>query len=81
MIPQNPARQALIERSVNTFGTGNFPEIATKTNTGYKRRINNVDSPEYPPSPLRLRVTQHSPKKELRRTVMIEDAVEKVQTS
>lgn len=78
MLPQHPARQALIERSVNTFGTGRCPNIATQINTGSKRRINNVDSPEYPPSPLRFRVTQDSPEKEPRPTVIIEDVVKKV---
>ena len=80
MMPQNPARQALIERSVNTSGTGHHPGIATKINTGSKRRINNVDSPEYPPSPLRFRVTQDSPKKDHRPTAIMEDAIKKVQT-
>ena len=77
-MPQNPARQALIERSVNTSGIGYCPDIATKINTGSKRGINNVDSPEYPPSPLRFRVTQESPKEESRPTVIREDAVQKI---
>ena len=61
---QSPARQPLHERSVNTPIAAIGPEPVVKTNTNLKRRINNVDSPEYPASPLRLRVTQQSPVKD-----------------
>ena len=60
----SPARQPLHERSVNTPIAAIGPEPVTKTNTSLKRRINNVDSPEYPASPLRLRVNQQSPLKD-----------------
>ena len=58
---QSPARQPLHERSVNTPIAVIGPESVVKTNTNLKRGINNVDSSEYPASPLRLRVTQQSP--------------------
>ena len=61
---QSPARQPLHERSVNTPIAATGPDSVVKTNTNLKRRINNVDSPEYPASPLRLRVTQQSPIKD-----------------
>ena len=60
----SPARQPLHERSVNTPTAAIGPEPVTKTSTSLKRRINNVDSPEYPASPLRLRVNQQSPLKD-----------------
>ena len=71
---QSPARQPLHERSVNT-PVIIHPEAASKINTGLKRRINNVDSPEYPPSPLRLRVTQGSPKSSQRSVSMTVEQV------
>ena len=78
---QSPARHALHERSINTSMNAINSDLATKSNTGLtgvKRRINSVDSPEYPPSPLRFRITQDSPKKDRQRGVPVTETLQKV---
>ena len=53
---------------------------AIKTNTGIKRRINKVDTPEYPPSPLRFRVTEDNTTKDRRGEASVPDVMQKVCT-
>ncbi|KAI4268978.1 MAG: hypothetical protein L6R38_007651 [Xanthoria sp. 2 TBL-2021] len=61
MTTSNTPRRILQDLPVNAFGTPGASNLPTSSTSSLKRQIHEVEDPNLPPSPLRSRLSDHTP--------------------